>query len=362
MHPSPQPTIRIKYDKESSFYSQLKTRVDQYFAEKRNKRSGNWRLYLKGAFFISSSLAIYIVLLAVPLPPVIGVLLCIMLGIVLAGLGFNIMHDAVHNCYTSKRWINRLLSLTLNALGGNAYIYKRKHIIHHNYPNIDGLDDDIAKSPLMRQCVCQKWVPAHKYQHFYCLPIYCVSGLAWITILDFTKYISGKIYVTPMQKMSTGEHLIFWTGKILYVFFYIALPIYIVGSSQWLVGFLAMNFTMGLILAIVFQLAHVIEKTEFESAGVNMKLKGDDWAVHQLKSTANFATTNKLLNWYVGGLNFQIEHHLFPKISHIHYPAISKIVRRTCREHNLFYNTYPTLYLAIEAHFRLLKTLGRKPD
>ena len=359
---SSQAPTKIKYSTHSSFYSELKTKVDQYFRERGIRKTGNWKLYLKAVFFVPTALVIYVLLLGAGLPASISILLCVLLGLILAGAGFNIMHDAVHGCYSRKKWVNKTFALTLNALGGNAYIYKRKHFIHHNYTNIDGIDDDIAKTPLMRQCVSQKWVPAHRYQHWYSILIYAISGLAWITLLDFTKYITRRIHVTPMQKMTVSDHLIFWIGKILYVFFYIALPIYVVGASNWLVGFLCMNVPMGITLAIVFQLAHVIENTEFEKAGAVGQRIGDDWAVHQLKATANFATNNKFLNWYVGGLNFQIEHHLFPKISHIHYPAISKIVQKACEEYNVFYNSYPTFSLAVVAHFRLMKNLGKKPD
>lgn len=352
---------KISFVRENVFYGRLKADINHYFNENNLEKTGNRQLYSKAVILIFSALLVYIVLLSVQLPLVVAVLLCMLLGLLLAGIGFNIMHDAIHGSFSGKKWVNTVLALTLNALGGNAFIYKQKHLIHHNYTNVDGLDDDIAKSPLMRQCTSQRWVPAHRYQYLYIPLVYAVSGLAWITILDFTKYFTQKVYVTPMHKMKAGDHLLFWLSKLLYLFFYVALPVYCVGATAWFIGFFCMNATMGMTLAIVFQLAHVIENTSFETAGTGTKLMGNEWAVHQIQSSANFATSNRLITWYVGGLNYQIEHHLFPKISHIHYPAISKIVQQACNEYGLMYNSFPKMSNAIASHFRLMKKLGEKP-
>jgi linoleoyl-CoA desaturase len=273
------------------------------------------------------------------------------------------MHDACHGSYSTKSWVNNILGLTLNALGGNSFIWKFKHnIVHHTYTNVDGIDDDIAKSPIMRQCTTQKWVPAHKFQHIYVILVYAISSFAWVALMDFNKYFSRKIHNTPLQKMSTSDHVVFWISKVLYAIFYVALPIYLVGAKQWAIGFGAMQVTMGLTLALVFQLAHVVEHVEFESAGLDPKVIDDEWAAHQVKTTANFAPDNLLINWYVGGLNYQVEHHLFPRISHVHYPAISKIVQKTCEDFNLPYNTYPTMSESIVSHFKMMKKLGQKPE
>src|SRR5215204_2247174 len=164
----------------------------------------------------------------------------------LVSIAFNVMHDACHGSYSSKKWVNDLLSLTMNALGSNAFIWKIKHnIIHHTYTNVDGIDDDIAKSPLMRQCTTQKWVPAHRFQHIYVVLVYAISSFAWVFIMDFNKYFTQKIHNTDLQKMSTKEHLIFWMSKVFYAIFYIAIPVYFVGWGPWAIGFACMHVTMG---------------------------------------------------------------------------------------------------------------------
>jgi linoleoyl-CoA desaturase len=350
-------------NKNSIFYTSLKNNVENYFSTNNIRKTGDWRLYSKALILVPSAIALYIILLTVSLPALPAILLAGLLGLIMASIGFNMMHDACHGSYSSKKWVNETVGYSLNALGGNAFIWKFKHnILHHTYTNVDGIDDDIAKSPLMRHCSTQKWVPAHRFQHIYVVLVYCITSLAWVFIMDFNKYFKQKILVTPLQKMSTKEHIIFWASKVLYLFFYIALPVSIVGWGPWAIGFVCMHVTMGLALALVFQLAHVVEDVEFEAAiGMDHKLIENEWAIHQVRTTANFAPRNWFVNWYVGGLNYQIEHHLFARISHVHYPAISKIVQDTCKQFNIPYNSFPTMSKSLVSHFKMMKQLGKKP-
>ncbi len=350
-------------NKNAVFFHALKADVEDYFVKKGISKTGDWRLYLKTIILVPSAIAIYVALLTTNFHPLVGIAMSAALGFVLAGIGFNIMHDACHGSYSTKKWVNELLGLTLNALGGNAFIWKQKHnIIHHTYTNVDGIDDDIAKSPVIRQCHTQVWKPAHKVQHIYLWLVYALSSFLWIFIIDMVKYGTKKIYTTELKKMDTSEHVIFWASKILYLVFYIAIPVYFVGWGAWAVGFLFMHMALGLSLSVVFQLAHVVEETEFEFSGADDKIIENEWAIHQIKTTANFAQDSKAISWFVGGLNFQVEHHLFPRISHVHYPEISKIVQAKCREFNIQYHSMPTMGAAIASHYRFMKLLGQKPE
>ncbi len=349
-------------NKDHLFFNDLKQAVDAYFNDHQLRKTGNWALYSKTLVLIPAAILLYTVLLTVNYPVWLGLVYCAILGMVLASIGFNVMHDACHGSYSSKKWVNELLGYSLNALGGNAFIWKFKHnILHHTYTNVDGMDDDIAKSPLMRQCQSQKWVPAHKFQHIYVVLVYAISSFAWVAMMDFNKYFKQRVNTTPLQKMATKDHVIFWLSKVLYVLFYVVLPIKAVGAGNWAIGFIVMHLFMGFTLAIVFQLAHVVEETEFEHVGTDALQIESEWAVHQIKTTADFAPDNKVISWFVGGLNFQIEHHLFPRISHVHYPAISKIVAAKCKEHQLPYHLNTTMWKAVVSHFRMMKTLGQPP-
>jgi linoleoyl-CoA desaturase len=343
----------------NDFYQSLKDEVEEYFV----KKTGDWRLFSKTIILVSSAIGLYLMIMFGNVNNWAALAMCAVLGLTLASVGFSVMHDANHGSYSTRPRLNDFLGLTLNAMGASSYFWKQKHnIIHHTYTNVDGIDDDIAKSPIIRQCESQKWVPAHKIQYLYLLPVYSLSTIFWIFIMDFKKYTSRKIYTTAAWRMSTKNHIIFWVTKVLYVTFYMALPIWVWGFLPWLAGYFVLNAVMGLILSLVFQLAHVVENTEFEHVPLDAtKHIETAWAEHQIKTTANFAMGNKVISWFVGGLNFQIEHHLFPRVSHVHYPAISKIVMQKCREFNLPYNKYDTMAQAVASHFRMMKQLGKPP-
>src|SRR6185312_15026891 len=210
----------------NTFFQSVKNSVDAYFKTQKLKRRGNWKLYLKAWILIPASLGIYLFLLTGHYTWLMGILASVFLGFTLVCIAFNVMHDACHGSFSEKKWVNNIMGLTMNVLGSNAFIWKIKHnIIHHTYTNIDGVDDDIANGPLLRQCITQKWMPIHRYQFIYMFLLYSVSTLAWMWGTDFYKYFSKKIHTTVIKKISAAQHIIFWVSKLLYIFFYIAVPI-----------------------------------------------------------------------------------------------------------------------------------------
>lgn len=349
---------------QTTFYATLKQRVDEYFTTTHQRKTGNFELYLKTAVLLPMAVGLFFcsIYFYSVLPVWALLTMCAVLGATLASIGFNIMHDACHGAYSTKSWVNDLMGYSLNIMGGNAFIWKQKHnIIHHTYTNVDGVDDDIAKSPIMRQANTQKWVPAHKIQYIYVFGVYAISSLAWVFLMDFQKYLSRTIYTTKMWGVDAKEQAIFWISKLYYLVVFMLLPMYFVGVVPWLIGFLTMHVTMGLTLALVFQLAHVVEGAHFEVAYDDKTIE-NDWAIHQVLTTANFAPRNLLVRWFVGGLNYQIEHHLFPKVSHVHYPEISQIVKDTCQEYNIPYNEFQTTRKALVSHLKTMKEFGKVPD
>lgn len=341
------------------FFNDINLRVERYFTERKLKKTGNAKLYVKSGILISAGLATYISLLTIHMNPFMAGFLCILFGFIQATIGFNVMHDANHGSFSEKKWINHVFGLTANMMGVNAWMWKQKHnIIHHTYTNINGVDDDIGKMPLLRMSPTQKRLRLHRYQYIYCIPLYAATSLAWTFITDFTKYFGQKIQFTKLRGMDTKEHVIFWISKLLYVFFYIALPILLWGFVPFVIGFALMHLTLGLTLALVFQLAHVVEATHFVDAHNQDLLIEEEWAIHQVETTADFATGNKLISWLTGGLNFQVEHHLFPKISHVHYPVLHKFVKESCEKFSVRHNDYSSMSAALRSHFRFMKQLG----
>jgi linoleoyl-CoA desaturase len=271
------------------------------------------------------------------------------------------MHDGAHGSFSKFNWLNTTAAYTLNFLGASSYMWNIKHnLIHHTFTNIDGVDDDIDARPFLRMCDTQEYKEMHKYQHRYYWMLYSLLYLYWVFFTDYKKYFSGMIGSMPVKKLKLSDHIIFWGFKLLYVSLFIVVPIIFVGFTPWLIGYLLGGLISGYVLSIVFQLAHTVDEAEFPVPVQPANKIEEDWAIHQLQTTANFATKNKIYTWLFGGLNYQIEHHLFPKISHIHYPVISNIVKATCQDFNVKYIEYPKMKLAIHAHVNHLKNMGIK--
>lgn len=344
-----------------SFHSELKKRISDYFKQVGKSTTGNYSLFIKAIVLMLSFLFVYTHLVFFTPVAWLAIVECVVLGGLTAAIGFNIMHDGAHGSFSRYPWLNKLAALSVNFLGANNFMWNTKHnIIHHAYTNIDGVDDDIDAKPFLRLCETQKYYKMHRYQHLYFWLAYSFLYLYWIFVSDYTKYFQKRIGPMPLKKMSPSDHFTFWSSKFLHAVLFIALPIYMVGFMPWLIGFLVSALFAGFVLSIVFQLAHTVEHTHFPTPSETTGKIEDEWALHQLKTTANFATRNRLISWWVGGLNFQIEHHLFPKISHVHYPAISKIIKKACQEFGIPYIEYPRMRLAIASHVSFLRQMGRK--
>lgn len=344
----------------NSFHAELKRRINTYFEEKGAAPTGNSQLFFKAVFLMLSFFGLYIHLVFFTPPTFFAVLESVLLGCIVAAIGFNIMHDGAHGSFSKNRFVNQLAAFSLNILGGNSFMWNVKHnVIHHAYTNIDGVDDDIDIQPWMRMSTTQPKHPLHKYQHIYFWFLYSLLYLLWIFVLDYQKYFKNRIGAMPLKKMSLNDHLVFWGFKLLHLAMFVVIPIVMVGFVPWLVGFLTFTFVAGLVISLVFQLAHTVEHTSFPMPDEITGRLEDEWAIHQIKTTANFATNNRLVSWLVGGLNFQIEHHLFPKISHVHYPNISKIIRQACQEYGIAYIEYPKVRYAVASHVAFLKEMGQ---
>lgn len=354
--------LKVTFDNsESPFFTALKAKVDHYFSTRNIDPVGNRSLFFKGAIVVSSALALYVTLVFFTPVTWAAVLLCALFGLNMAAIGFNIMHEGGHQSFSKYRWLNNISVYSLNILGGNSYFWKIKHNInHHTYTNIEGMDSDIDVKPFMRLHESQPRYWFHRFQHVYFVVLYGVSYIAWIFYDDFKKYISGKISPnSEVKKIGLSEHFIFWATKLFYIGLYLVIPIIMVGWVQALVGYLIITFVCGLAISIVFQLAHVVEGTKFSVVEHDQANRIEqEWAVHQITTTANFAPHNKVISWLLGGLNFQIEHHLFPRISHVHYPVISKLVKETCEEYNVKYMEYSTMLKAIHSHLFHIRRLG----
>jgi len=353
------------------FHIELNERIKQYFKEKGMSQRGNAKLFFKAFFMYAVVISIYVTLVfsnawfGIALPTTVSLLLLVILGTFMAFIGFNVMHDSCHGAFSNNSNVNEFFGYSLNFLGADCNYWKIKHnVLHHTYTNIDGVDDDIFKPPFLRMSPNQPYNKMHKNQHKYMLFLYGISTLFWIFYMDFNKYFTNKIHTTTMVKKTMKDHLVFWITKVYFIIVWIAIPIIYLGFTKFIIGFLIYNFVMGIVMSIVFQLAHIVEGAAYADAQNenNIAKIDDDWAVFQMKTTFDFSTDNKFLTWALGGLNFQVEHHLFPKVSHVHYPAIRPIVKELCVKYNVPHNEFKGFWEAVASHFSAMEKLGENPQ
>lgn len=357
------PVRSLRFTKQRDFRKTLNERVDKYLLDHQIKGRDVPAMYLKTGFVLAWWLGTYLLLLLGGFPPLVNVVLCVVWAFAIASVGFNVMHDANHGGYSNSPLVNKIVSLSAEILGMSGFRWRTKHNVwHHTYTNIAGFDDDVETFGLMRLTPRVPWKPLFKAQAWYFPLVY--SGIGFDFILrDFMMVLFGKSdanHVYP--KMSTADKVIFWAGKLFYFGIVLVLPLLVFPWWQVLTGFVIVMLTVGLLLGVVFQLAHINGAAEFpEPVGSPQHIE-NEWAVHQVETTADFAPGNWLLNFYVGGLNYQIEHHLLPHICHLNYPRLAPIVRATCEEFGIRYNCYPTWREAFASHLRELRLLGRQSE
>ena len=357
----------IKFSKvdKAKFFRTLNKRVNNYFKDNNIKRTGNWKLYSKAIVMFSLLLVPVILIFTLDLPVWAQILGMIITGVGMAGVGMNVMHDANHESFSSKKWVNKLMGSSIYILAGNDYNWKVQHnVLHHTYTNIQGHDEDIEAGRIIRFSKHAKWYKIHKYQKYYSFFLYGLLTMNWAITTDFKQtyqYLKRKLSYGKFPNPATQ-----WTklviGKIIYYALWIVLPLSL--GFAWyevLIGFLIMHYTAGIILSVIFQLAHVMPNTDMPMPDQDGNMK-NTWAIHQLYTTSNFAPKNWLVKFFTGGLNHQVERHLFAHISHIHYDKLAKIVKETAKEFSLPYNEYKTMWGAVAEHYRQLEFLGKKPQ
>ncbi len=351
-------TSTNKSDKQ--FVNALRKNVNDYFKENNISTKANFAMVLKTIVLISMYIVPYVLILTIPTSTLIAFLLVVLMGIGVAGVGMGVMHDACHGAYSKKHWVNNLLAGSLYLLGSNVLNWKIQHnVLHHTYTNISGLDEDISEKGPIRLAERSPLKKYHRFQFIYAFIFY---GLMTLTMLlnDFMRLITYNKagLVKSQNKEMTAEFIKMFFRKLIYLVVILGLPM-LVTDFKWyqiIVGFVIMHWVASIILSFIFQMAHVVEGAEQPFAETELD---SDWHVHQLKTTSDFARNNHFLNWYVGGLNFQIEHHLFPNICHIHYTKIAPIVEKTAKEFGIPYNLKPSFRSALLSHIHRLKELGR---
>lgn len=345
---------------ETSFQTVVKERVANWFKENNLSPYANRTMKIKTYFYLGLYLSLWTLILSNHFQGFFLMVLWSLFGVTQGLMGFNIVHDALHGAYSSSSRVNKLLGYLFDWNGESSLVWKLSHNgMHHTYTNITGFDGDIDKSTLLRLSPHDPWISFNRYQQYYTPFLYSMVSIPWVFINDYK-----LMYQAWKNNQATKSDVqIFFFFKVINFFLMIILPFLVLSVPAWqiILGNILMHMSAGFVIALVFQLAHLVEGVEFPLPDEEGSMQ-EEWAVHEMKTTSNFAIKNRPLSWLLGGLNFQVEHHLFPQVCHVYYPHISPIIKSTAFEFGIPYHEKETLTGAIFSHFRLLKKLGENPQ
>ena len=341
------------------FFQTLKNRVDDYFLHNKLSKQGGFFLYAKSAAILGVEILLYLLLISNWLSATGYILTYMLFGITTGLLNFMIVHEVLHGGFSPYHRLNKVLGYLFDITGISSYVWKVTHnTLHHTYTNIPGFDADIDKAITLRLNPKDTLRKFHHYQNYYAFFLYSLVTINWVFYADYSLFFKE----IRENKAPRSEIILFFILKVVNLFLLVGLPLLLLQLPWWVIilGYFCGHLTSGLFISTVFQLAHVVESTGYAEPNDAGIIK-NNWAAHELATTCDFAPDNLWLNWLLGGLNLQVEHHLFPLISHVHYPALQKIVKQTAAEYGLPYNECPTVASALVSHYTKLKELGRSP-
>lgn len=361
MKPAKYAKVKFLNKDKSLFFSVLRENIDSYFETNALEKTGGTKLLFKAIFMLSLYLIPFALILTGKFTLLQMLFLTVVMGLGVAGVGMSVMHDAIHGSFSSSSKLNKFFGASIYLLGGNVYNWDVQHNkLHHTYTNLHDIDEDITGKFMLRLSSGDKLKSAHRFQHIYAFFLYSLMTISflWKDFKEISLY--NKMAETGLVKPFPKKELVtLIISKIAYILFICVMPLLVLDITfgQWFAGFMAMHCTAGIILSTVFQLAHVVEGASQPAVDDRGNIE-NAWAIHQLNTTANFAGNNKVLSWYIGGLDYQVEHHLFPNISHIHYPAIASIVKKTAEDFDIVYNNKHSFTKGLQSHIRMLHNLG----
>jgi linoleoyl-CoA desaturase len=352
--------LRLDFDGNRAFEIDVRQRVDAYFREGKGRlKTGAWRMYLKTAVILACFGGCYVLLVFFAKTLWQALPLAVLLGLSTAGIGFNIAHDGGHGAYSKIAWINKLAAVTMDLVGSSSYLWFWKHsVIHHRFVNIRGYDNDIEIGALGRLSPHSERRSFHRWQHLYLWPLYGLLAIKWEFVNDFRQIRSGRLGRHGFPRPTGWDLVIFVVGKVVFFTWAVFIPLMLHSFVAVLFYYIVGVVMLGMAMAVIFQLPHCVARAEFALPRKDTGRMETPWAVHQAQATLDFGRSSRILRWSLGGLNFHREHHLFPTICHIHYPAITGIVEQACRDHGVTYAEHPSFRAGIAAHYRWLRRMG----
>lgn len=352
---------RLRFTGHNEFQLEVRRRVSAHLRAAGRPERGGIRMYAKTAVILASFASIYVLLVFVATAWWQALPLAVALGLTIVAIGFNIMHDANHDAYSERQWVNRVMTMTLDLVGGSSHFWRWKHnVFHHTFVNVVGYDTDINLVGLGRLTPHHRHAWFHRWQHLYVWLLYGAFALKWQLYDDFRLVLTGRMAKHSVPRPRGSQWVVFFGGKVVFLSLAFAIPLAL--HPIWAVAaiYVVTSLVLGIVLAVVFQLAHCVEQADFPIEAEPGRME-TAWAVHQVETSVDFARESRAASWLLGGLNFQIEHHLFSRICHVNYPAIAPVVERTCREYGILYKHNATFLGAVRSHYNWLRQMGRAP-
>ncbi len=355
---------RVKFKStplKDDFIRDLRSRVNEYFKTNEISPYANMEMYIKTALAIVMWLACFGLIMSGTLGNLGLFLTYFAWGFVIIFIAFNIMHDATHDAYSENQKVNQFWSYSMDFVGGNQYLFRRMHGAHHGYVNIHGIDVTLETHGQFRFSPDEPWLPKHKWQHFYTFGLYALAMLHWVTIKDFKWFfVESNIGNQKNIKHPLKEYVILFIGKAFYYGTGFILPMIFLPQSAGFIFmcWIFMHFLPGLTFALMFQVTHVYEGTTYPLPDEKGNIE-NNYALHVLETTADFCRHSKLGTWLMGGINIHVIHHLFPKVCHVHYSALTDILKETCDDHQIVYQENKRFLTALRKHYEMLKILSK---
>lgn len=277
----------------------------------------------------------------------------------------GIMHDGNHGSFSRFRWLNRLAGSTGDLLGASSWLWRFKHNhLHHGNTNVEGMDTDIEQQPFARLAPGQEWRPWHRWQRFYLWPLYGFFGMKNMFFGDlrnlFTRQI-GPVAIPNEPGRGVTSRVVL--GKSAHIAWALVVPLLFNPWHVVLLFYVVCSWTVGFVLAVLFQLAHCVDLAGFTES--DAPRRGEHFTSHQLLTTADIAcrvpAVGHVFRWIAGGLDHQLEHHLAPRLPHTVYPAVARRFRERCAAAGFHAQMHIGLWAALRSHYRWISEMGRAP-
>lgn len=355
-------TIRFNNRADRSFFTDVSKRTQAYFKETGQSGFINAKWWLKVVMIAVIIISSYTIMMTFgngrP-----WVYICTIIPFTFGGLllGFNIAHDASHNALFRNKKYNYIFLRAFDLFGMSGYLWTLKHVrSHHKYTNIIGLDADIGQMKLIRLSPLTPILSHHRFQGLYAPLLYANFTIFLIYIKDFIMILSSEIGDQREIKHPWHEVLILIGSKVYYTFIAVGIPMLVldIAPGTILLGFWVAHMVTSTFAMMILLPVHLVDDTVFPMPDEEENMIKNNWSVHQLDCTSDFAVNSSVVSWMAGGLNQHLAHHLCPTICHIHYGPLTKIIQEVAKEHKLDYKANSWMG-AIASHWRFLYKMGR---